>query len=750
MRLLRLDIKEFRSIENEWIPADGLVVLFGPNSAGKTSVLEAAEHLITEAATFRLDPADGYELSVVGSVTFDLPGANAAGSVDAHLYWSLLRGDYAKEDIFGSTENLWGWLDDGLAGQLKNLDVAGVTSRLANALVNSGAAGTGEDRALLARSIFNPDADFLTADGLGIELAVYGPALPGEAMDAARRMADIADTGDPLWKIAADLVSHGVAHISQVAGGAGHWESFAKAFPPVIVLDGDSGSLSAELQEAVSAVHDRLWWIQPKVISTTPFLAVLDDNFTIGTAGVGDRYDQDGWLEGHSDEGDPVIREPLGSAKAGDWYRARHSVLAAAKLIELEANNVAPGFVAEQGTIGIEILPVSVWGGGLPRIRATFTEYGEEARDLRVVGAGTARWVAAAVRLACRRLAAGRQIVTDDSGMAVSDDAEKRRIVGQARQAPLTQCTVRLEPSDAAAVYIADEPEAHLHPAALQSVRQWLTRLATSAATVLVATHSAALLDSTSNQVHRVLVTRKRNRTHLRRMTGALDSELGRVADDLGLSRGELLLMTRLALFVEGPHDQIILEEWFGDELRAAGIRVFPIAGIDNLPGLGESEITAALGIRIGALSDNTSVARASLGSPRTKEEEAVSRFLAEAARSGIQVHAIGLEAPDILYYLDEEICRRTAPSFPGWSAAVADRNNAGSHAPWKRWIEKKYSLPLKRENVRRLARICHQEDKIPAELTRKIQELAAYAAAGSRNHRPSQPPSTGSMTPDT
>ena len=41
MRLHAIFIKDFRSIRNQWLPADGLVVLFGANSAGKTSALEA-------------------------------------------------------------------------------------------------------------------------------------------------------------------------------------------------------------------------------------------------------------------------------------------------------------------------------------------------------------------------------------------------------------------------------------------------------------------------------------------------------------------------------------------------------------------------------------------------------------------------------------------------------------------------------------------------------------------------------------
>jgi hypothetical protein len=191
--------------------------------------------------------------------------------------------------------------------------------------------------------------------------------------------------------------------------------------------------------------------------------------------------------------------------------------------------------------------------------------------------------------------------------------------------------------------------------------------------------------------------------------------------------------MTRLALFVEGPHDQIILDEWFGDALWAAGIRVFPVHGVDNLPGLAESEIIAALGIRIATLSDGTSLSRVSSGDLRTRGEQAVSRLLAEAAKTGIQVRSVGLDEPDILYYLDETVCQRIAPAFPGWVAAQAERSNAHSRGrwrDWKKWIQHRYDLPLTRDSIRQLARTCRQEDKIPAELTRKIHELTVYASA--------------------
>jgi hypothetical protein len=118
-----------------------------------------------------------------------------------------------------------------------------------------------------------------------------------------------------------------------------------------------------------------------------------------------------------SETGEPEFREQDHAPDRGaGWYRVRRSILAVASMIEEEANRAAPGFLQDQGQIGVEILPVSVWGQEDRRIRATFTGGDGEARDLRVVGAGTARWAAAAVQLACRRLEKSHRVVTDRTG----------------------------------------------------------------------------------------------------------------------------------------------------------------------------------------------------------------------------------------------------------------------------------------------------------------------------------------------
>lgn len=734
MRLVRVDIEEFRSIEHQEVPLDGLVVLFGPNSAGKTTVLEAVGHLLARESSLRADPGDDDPL-VIGWVMFDLPAAGVPGSDDALLYRTLLRGDYAGPGLLGTEEDPWGWIQDGLTERIRGTDLDQVQALLVESLARAGSEGSREDREILASAVFDPSSVYFWADSGNVSLNANLEPLSAAAVRAAERMASVS-SDDPLCKLAAKLTADGWAHLAWLGSVSGG-DKLAASFPAVIVLDGDVESLSAELESAVVAVHDKMWHFEPETIERFPNGTVFTTgpiDFEIGGYASDDgRYVIDRWLETQS-EGRAVRADIADRYDQHDWYRVRHSLLAAAKVVEAEANRVAPGFVKGQGTIGVEVLPVAVWGPGGRRVRATFTERDKGKRDLKVAGAGTSRWAAAAIRLACRRLMQGRQVVLDSAGKPTNDDGERRRIVIEAHAAPLTQTAVQLAPADSPAVYIADEPESHLHPAALQSVRGWLSQLAETAAAVLVATHSTAVLDSPPRRIHRILVLPSAEGTVLREMTGALDDELARISDVLGLTKGELLLLARLALFVEGPHDQIILTEWFGDQLRAAGIHVFPVRGANNLPGLITAGIVPALGIRLATMSDGTSIARAMAGTPQTKGEIAVARLLSEAAQARVQVHAVGLGKPDILFYLDEETCRQAAPDFPGWEVAIANWQNSGSHAPWKRWVKIAYALPLTHDGIRNLARECKNRQKIPAELSESVAALIDYASGSDPN----------------
>jgi hypothetical protein len=165
LRLLRIEIEQFRSLEDQYIPAEGLVVLFGANSVGKTSLLEAVENLIAEAGSFRPDPGVEEDPFVLGSVIFDLPAANVADSEDARLYLAFLRGDYSKPGILGGPPQYpWGWLDEERRASLKDADLKQAKAMLTDALARAGDAGSAEDRELLSKSVFDPAAAYFVAD----------------------------------------------------------------------------------------------------------------------------------------------------------------------------------------------------------------------------------------------------------------------------------------------------------------------------------------------------------------------------------------------------------------------------------------------------------------------------------------------------------------------------------------------------------------------------------------------------------
>jgi hypothetical protein len=745
MRLRVIFIEDFRSIREQQLPADGLVVLFGVNSAGKTSVLEAAVDLLTAVSSSRVDPAvpEDEDVPATGAIWFTLPDAGISGSPGAGLYTALLTGEHADGQA-------WEELAPDAAGVLRGKTAGDAREWIASRLVEAGRAGLLADREILARSVLDPAAAYFGADSDDVYMHAHASRLPGGVIDAAHRIVADTDHDDVLWRIANSLATGRPALIGPVAGRS----AISDAFPPVIELDGDPEALSAELREVLPVIHNRLWHSHnPRLASTSflsgaPVIDVDEDELPDGSLdGLGDwsfsfvapppgRYYFDDWLEQRSDSAEaeaPVNYEAYGQAAA--WSRVRQSIHATAAVIAEEANRVAPSFLRDEGQIGVEVLPVSVWGPEDRRIRVTFKSRDGWHRDLRVVGAGTARWTAAAVQLACRRLAKGRQVVTDQDGAVISDRAAVRDLVAAARAEPLSQAAVRLEPADAPGVYVIDEPEAHLHPAAIASVRAWLEDLAGTATAVLAATHSPMLLDTDSHLATRVLVRPRRGGTELQALTGIMDERLAGAASELGITKGDLLLMTRLVVFVEGPHDVIVLDEWFGNELRDAGIRVFPAHGGDNFqelvttrPGVVGSEIIDALGIRIAVISDR---------SPN-RVEPAVKRLLSEAERAGREVTHVSLSEDDILFYLDEQVCRNDAPDFPGWHAAQGAYRSAPRHdrkdRSWKKWVSETYRLELSPENIGRLAAECKRQGRIPPEVIQIIKQLTALAASTRTN----------------
>jgi hypothetical protein len=713
--------------------------LVGANSAGKTTVLEAVADLLSGNGELRTDPGDRSDPWVGGSVTFDLSLTASPGSEDQLIFRDLLVGRYGPGPGADTPVPPFSALDPDVAELLAGSPLQDVTDYLISALVSAGTAGTPEDRRCLAKAVFL-DPLFVT-DFRYVVLCVELRRLDEGARGSALRIADV-EGSDPDWlrSLAKSLASGRLGYVATVSDQA---RPLLQNWVRVVKLDTDPERLASEVEAALPILHNRLWQLEePPGTSDDDSKAPWEladrvvDEFLITSPGTDTNYlDPDPWVESLVDtpDGEQIVTGTLfGPYDAGDWHRVRRSLLAVAEIVSSASNEFAPAFVQEYGQINVEVLPMTVWAPNHNRVRVTVQENKGESppRSLRVVGSGIARWVAASVRLACQRLQTAERTVADPAGRLLVTSDERNAVISTARDDPLGQDAVRLLPSPSTStVYLVDEPESHLHPFALRSVAHWLHALADTSAAVLVATHHPAILDTRPRLARVVTVERDADVANLVVREGGAMSTLSAINDQFGLSPGELLLLTQLLLLVEGEHDKVVLEEWFGNELSDAGVRIVPLRGIKNLVGLPQTEIVQALGVRIAALSDEVDIRAVRENRARTTGERAMVDFLRQAQTYGLDVKPVGLSRPDILYYLDVDVCRGSAPRFPGFEQARREFDKVKAPGQsWKKWITATYGLRTDIEGVRELAR--QSRTKVPREIRDIMKGILGLATS--------------------
>lgn len=123
----------------------------------------------------------------------------------------------------------------------------------------------------------------------------------------------------------------------------------------------------------------------------------------------------------------------------------------------------------------------------------------------------------------------------------------------------------------APAILTVDEPERGLHR---QAVRRMRDQMRVGRSDVVVATHSFEFLEE-RDQVAQVAV--RRGNAGVRAHLTAIRPEDSAEALALGISVGDLRTLYRTVLFVEGPHDELILQHWMGSLLTDAGVLLTPV-----------------------------------------------------------------------------------------------------------------------------------------------------------------------------
>ena len=283
--------------------------------------------------------------------------------------------------------------------------------------------------------------------------------------------------------------------------------------------------------------------------------------------------DTGGWLE------------PVGEGENAGAWRVRPLVGDRLDQLAKLATDLLPDFI--DGSIRVEFHVPTDWDDA-PKVRVSFQERGESERhSLEDFGRGASRWMAIAVQVALRLMEEDQQI---------------------------TKLGVTGARNFSAHVLLVDEPEAHLHPSAVASVVRWCQRMVDYGFTVIAASHHEEFLRASGDDVTFVKVsrevtpwnaeepreTRTQSRTKARTLPITATSTLQEMAEELGMHPAAALSLYRAVLFVEGPLDEAVLDEYAGPAFDAAGVTIIPIHGTKNLEGLIDGEFTTRLGIKNG------------------------------------------------------------------------------------------------------------------------------------------------------
>ena len=422
--------------------------------------------------------------------------------------------------------------------------------------------------------------------------------------------------------------------------------------------------------------------------------------------------------------GEPWLEEIGADDETGlGLYRIQPKTLAALGQLASLATDLLPDFL--DGQVFASISRPSEWGFS----KRIFLEYDDRASAqptdlpsdiddgaLRVesIGQGAARWIAAAVQVALDLLSRYPEVTRlRDLGLRGSGT-----------------------------VLLLDEPEAHLHPSAVASAVRWCHRMVAHGFTVVVASHHEEFLRGSGDEVTLVHVTRDTQKLEsiARSLPSAALSRLRELADDIGMHPASVLSLHKAILFVEGPLDEAVLEEYADLEFDSAGIKIIPIHGTKNYEGIVSAELITGLGIKIGVLFDKviTQTMHERVNSRRSTEEKKLLKLIALFEQRGLPMPTVfGVPEDDLLWALPADGIRRfLSPEFPGWKEMREECRHALGAGPsdsfdWKTYALEHYGLEINSpDGVRRIVRELDLSNVEMPSLRTAVDAIVRWAAS--------------------
>jgi energy-coupling factor transporter ATP-binding protein EcfA2 len=765
VRLASLRLNQFGIFRNQEMQLAPLTILFGANGAGKSTILEAVEDALMPSAIRNRKIVEGLGhrniRSAVVYATLDdwkIPGSSDERIMRDVLWMSLH--EIEDKDI-GESELNFAFPDE--APPLQDLLLQRATM-----MIESGTIGTPEERNHIANHLLEHSVlafgglqgNSETNWGIVCRAPLHDIAIPADAFDYLGVYDFDGDLlSDEILTAIYDLADGRDAIVTMLQGDPENilWrEEYAfeaarinlsdRIRPLPMRLEFEPTTLDLELESFVDQIASRL----------TLGGSLNDDKVSWLVASKSPGYANSSTAADSTHSIDDVATRTSSSLNSvhglenvtqvqseGQAFVLSSLIRNAVERIATHANSIAPKFLLQDSQIDIEIISPTEWKPNAPRLRATMNENGRKF-PLASVGSGIARWASYSIRLACQELLDGT-IAGDPNTDAMlleddfSDDEMSPFVVELPERISYDGATpydeiaaLRILPSKLDVVLLLDEPEAHLHPRAVASIGEWLLDIAPRVASVVVATHHPALFNLRGIGLQKHVVLRSQGTSVVEPWNPASEELVDQLAHQIGLTAGDLFVMSRFVLFVEGAHDVVILEEFFGDLFRGSMVRLVPLRGAYNISLLATSDIVWQMGIPIGVLTDGTNVERVMRGEPLNHVEKLVERMLRECKAENRDVAAFGLDLDDILFYLDDQITATFASeTFPGWSKALTiwqeidqPADSTASGTKFKKWITKTYGLPLDPDSVRDIAKKCKEAGNIPEELFTKVSKI--------------------------
>lgn len=469
------------------------------------------------------------------------------------------------------------------------------------------------------------------------------------------------------------------------------------------------------------------------------------------------------------------------------WSRVHPLVQTLCRRIGQLATELCPAFIKSLYVIEVRSVPIL----DVPRRGPVEISLHSPSRartfDLDVVGSGTAVWVGYAVAEALRLLSTAtrfalaaaktkdfpsllQQALRDPPGepttrLFVANDSRQGLPLDDPRVAQhIGDATIRTELNSGTTtftmklgklarrgaaievrqetLFIFDEPERHLHPAAQDQAATWIGNLVSRGAGVILASHAPPFLNLktapeqlgegiiSGTQLEDVQYLRvfrgSDGRTQTEPLSVVMAQHLDAQAAMLGLSRAQLVQVMRAVLVVEGAHDEKVIMHCYGRELRSDRILILPLRGATKAKFLAEAEFLRSLHLPMILLFDNT-----------VDEESAENTELRQLykywPKETPPPQIVRFAARDIILALPDEHVRRALHgrwglTFPGWQDLL-NRLDESKQTNLKSFVLKSLKVPVGADDfLDEILRATPPAPLVGSELDRAIEEVRALA----------------------